>query len=288
MSTHDYGFIGLGNMGAPMAANIARNGFALSVYDKAGTAARAPAGTLAVESLAQIGHCESVFLSVPDGRVSLQLAADLIALPERRLQTVIDLSTTGPAAAKQAHQLLADAGINYIDCPVSGGVAGAQAGTITVIWAGPAALLAQHRPVLQAFSGNIFHVGEQPGQGQAMKLLNNFLSATALAATSEAFVYGLSQGLDLKSMIDVVNVSTGRNTASADKFPKRILTESYDAGFYSALMRKDVDLYLDSAQQAQTPAAVGETIAALWQQMDSAMPGSDITEIFKLLNRRTS
>jgi len=283
-----YGFIGLGNMGAPMAANIARHGFDLAVYDKAGTTQRAPAETHITESLAGIAQCDTLFLSVPDGRVSLDLAHELLALPARQVQTVIDLSTTGPDAAQQAHSLLAEGGITYIDCPVSGGVAGARAGTITIIWAGSEALLDQHRPVLQAFSGNIFHVGDQPGQGQAMKLLNNFLSATALAATSEALIYGLSQGLDLKTMIDVVNVSTGRNTASADKFPKRILTNTYDAGFYSALMRKDVDLYLASAQQAQSPAAVGDAVAKLWRHMDTTMPGSDITELFKLLRQEPS
>ena len=283
-----YGFVGLGNMGAPMAANIAKNGFELSVYDKAGSAQRAPANTIAVENFAGIAQLETIFLSVPDGRVSLQLANDLLTLPDAKVQTVIDLSTTGPDAARQVYDLLGKAGISYVDCPVSGGVAGAKAGTITIIWAGPSELLAQHRPVLQAFSGNIFQVGEHAGQGQAMKLLNNFLSATALAATSEAFLYGLSQGLTLNRMIDVVNVSTGRNTASSDKFPNRILTQRYDAGFYSALMRKDVDLYLASAQQAHSATAVGEVIATLWQQMDTTMPGSDITEIFKLLGQKSS
>jgi 3-hydroxyisobutyrate dehydrogenase-like beta-hydroxyacid dehydrogenase len=283
-----YGFIGLGNMGAPMAANIAREGFDLAVYDSAGTAQRAPEKTQIAESLDAIAQCETLFLSVPDGSASLAIAQDLIALSERQTKTIIDLSTTGPDAAQQVHAVLAEQGINYIDCPVSGGVAGAKAGTITVIWAGSAALLAQHTPVLQAFSGNIFHVGERAGQGQAMKLLNNFLSATALAATSEAFIYGLSQGLDLKAMIDVVNVSTGRNTASADKFPNRILSGSYDAGFYAALMRKDVDLYLTSAEQAQSPCSLGLPVAELWRHMDETLPGSDITELFKLLRQESS
>ena len=286
MST--YGFVGLGNMGAPMAANIVRNGFELLVYDKAGTAERAPQGALMADSLAEIARCQTVFLSVPDGRATRRIAEDLLTLPQNNVQTLIDLSTIGPDSAQEIYTLLKPNGLIYIDCPVSGGVAGARAGTITIIWAGPEDLLEQHRPILKAFSGHIFHVGNQPGQGQAMKLLNNFLSATALAATSEAFVYGLSQGLDLKTMIDVVNVSTGRNTASADKFPNRILRQTYDAGFYSSLMRKDVDLYLASAQQAQSPATLGASVAELWRRMDEAMSGSDITEIFKLLSQKHS
>ena len=286
MST--YGFVGLGNMGAPMAANVVRSGFELLVYDKAGTQARAPEGAICTESLAALAQCQTLFLSVPDGKVSRRIAEDVLALPENRIKTLIDLSTIGPVAAQEIDALLKPSGIRYIDCPVSGGVAGARAGTITIIWAGPADLLEQHRSVLESFSGNIFHVGEQAGQGQAMKLLNNFLSATALVATSEAFAYGLSQGLELKTMIDVVNVSTGRNTASADKFPNRILSGTYNAGFYSALMRKDVDLYLDSARQSHSPTKVGTSVADQWRQMDEAMPGSDITEIFKLLRQNHS
>lgn len=287
-----FGFVGLGNMGAPMAANIAKGGFELLVYDQAGSAERAPTGTTPVDSLAKVtAAAKTIFLSVPDGKASLSVARDLIALDanKRVTTTVIDLSTTGVAAAAEVQQTLAlaESGINYIDCPVSGGQAGARAGTITAIWAGSAALLDQHQSVMQAFAGNIFHVGDRAGQGQAAKLLNNFLSATAMAATSEAMLFGLAQGLDMKTMLDVVNASTGQNTATKDKFPNRILTGSFDAGFHTALMHKDVALYLENVRAVGTPDAVSAVVAQLWQQTDQALPGSDFSEIFNYLREQS-
>jgi 3-hydroxyisobutyrate dehydrogenase-like beta-hydroxyacid dehydrogenase len=283
VSVNRYGFVGLGHMGAPMAANIAKGGWQLNVYDKAGTHARAPAGTTAA-TLAEIAKtATTVLLSVPDGYASLAVAQDLIGFDGLATHTVIDLSTIGIAAAERVHETLAAAGVRYIDAPVSGGVAGARAATLTVMWAGPAELLERHRPVLAALARNIFHVGERPGQGQALKLLNNFLSATALAATSEAVLFGQAQGLDLKTIIDVVNVSTGRNTATSDKFPNRILSGTFDAGFSTALMHKDLSLYMESARQASTPAAVGAVVDELWQRLDATLPGSDISEIYTWL-----
>ncbi len=278
------GFIGLGQMGAPMAANIARAGFGLTVFDKAGTAARAPAGAaLAVSVEDAAARADTLFLSLPDGRVSIAVAGQIAAAPERATTVVVDLSTIGPEAARAAAETLSAAGVTYIDAPVSGGQAGAAAGTITIMWAGPGAELARHRAVIAAFCKNPFHVGEAPGQGQALKLINNFLSGTAMAATSEAMLYGLSQGLDLTTMLDVVNVSTGVNSATRDKFPQRIVTGSFDAGFTTALLAKDVALYLDNAQAAGAPHDLGEVVAALWRACDKALPGSDFTRIYDFL-----
>lgn len=287
MSPTRLGFVGLGAMGGPMAANIAAAGFDLTVYDKAGTQARAPAEAHAVESLAEVAAvAETIFLSLPKGADSLAVVRDIAAVETRAVTTVIDLSTVGIEAAAEAHGILAAAGLAYIDAPVSGGQAGARAGTITVIWAGPRQTLEDHRPVLMAMCKNPFHVGERAGQGQALKLLNNFLSATAMAATSEAILFGLSQGLDMKTMLDVVNVSTGQNTASRDKFPKRILSGTYDAGFTTTLLSKDVSLYLESVRKAETAADVGGVVADLWRRCDDAMPGSDITRVFDFARDR--
>ncbi len=278
------GFIGLGQMGGPMAANIARAGFDLAVFDKAGTAARAPAGAaLAVSVEDAAARAETLFLSLPDGPVSIEVARQIAAAPERRTTVVVDLSTIGPGAAREAAEILEAAGVAYVDAPVSGGQAGAVAGTITIMWAGPAAELARHRGVIAAFCKNPFHVGEAPGQGQAMKLINNFLSGTAMTATSEAVLYGLTQGLDMKTMLDVVNVSTGANSATLDKFPKRVLTDSFDAGFKTALLAKDLRLYLDNARAAGAPNSVGSAVARLWQDCDRALPDSDFTRIYQYL-----
>lgn len=278
------GFIGLGQMGGPMAANIAKGGFELTVFDKAGTAARAPAGAVPADSVEETAaRADTLFLSLPDGPVCLAVARQIAAAPARRATVVVDLSTIGPDAAREAAAILGAAGATYVDAPVSGGQAGAVAGTITIMWAGPGAELERHRAVIAAFCKNPFHVGEQPGQGQALKLINNFLSGTAMAATSEAVLYGLSQGLDMKTMLDVINVSTGVNSATRDKFPQRILTGSFDAGFKTALLTKDVTLYRDNARAAGAPHDLGDVVAALWQACDEALPDSDFTRIYQFL-----
>lgn len=152
------------------------------------------------------------------------------------------------------------------------------------MFAGPDAVFEAHRLVLESFAGNVFHVGISPGQGQATKLVNNFLSATALAASSEALAFGVSHGLDLATMVAVVNASSGRNTATADKFVNRVLTGTYDTGFHTALMAKDVHLYLESVTAAGTHRAIGTVMDAVWQGADQAMPGSDFSEIWKYVS----
>ncbi|MBC8338070.1 MAG: NAD(P)-dependent oxidoreductase [Rhodospirillales bacterium] len=284
MTETRYGFAGLGQMGGPMAANIAGGGFSLSVFDKAGTTERAPGGATPVDSLDQLAAISDVlFLSLPDGSVSLAVARELSAMAERAVSVVIDLSTIGLEAAREAGRVLKDAGITYIDAPVSGGQTGAKAGTITIMWAGPEDILEGQRDVMMSFCKNLFHVGDEAGQGQAVKLLNNFLSGTAMAATSEAVAFGLSQGLDMKKLLDVVNVSTGQNTATSDKFPNRILTGTYDAGFKTALLTKDVQLFLDNAKAAGTPVEVAETVVDLWRRCNDALPDSDFTRIYEFV-----
>lgn len=289
-ATHAYGFIGLGQMGGPMAANIARAGFSLRCFDVAGTAERLPSGALGCDSLEELARSvATVFLSLPDGKISQSVCEQIAALGDRSVSLIIDLSTVGPQSARATAKQLSAAGIEYADAPVSGGRGGAIAATISLMWAGSVDTFAAHRAVIDSFTGNAFCVGNEPGQGQALKLLNNFLSATAMAATSEAIHFGLSQGLDMKTMLDVVNVSSGQNTATKDKFPKRVLTETYDAGFSAALMNKDVQLFLQHVHEANTPAAVGQTIGSVWSAFDSAAPGgADFTLIHKHLANKKS
>lgn len=282
------GFVGLGNMGRPMAANIAAAGHEPICFDAAGTAERLPDGARAADTIAEVwAGADTVFLSLPDGRIVLDVVDALAGLPgdRRRTSVVCDLSTVGPEMARTAAERLAPVGVTYVDGPVSGGQAGAVAGTISLMFGGPSEVLEAHRAVFEAFSGNVFHCGESAGQGQAMKLLNNFLSATALAATSEAATYGLANGLDLAQIIDVLNVSTGRNSATYDKFPNRVLTGSYDSGFHTRLMTKDVELLRESAGDRGTPTTVVEAVLHVWRETDAALPGSDFTEIWKHVAR---
>jgi 3-hydroxyisobutyrate dehydrogenase-like beta-hydroxyacid dehydrogenase len=170
-----------------------------------------------------------------------------------------------------------------IDAPVSGGVAGAKKGTLAVMASGPRALIERVRPLLATF-GKVFHVGERPGMGQAMKLCNNILSATSMAVTAEAMVMGVKAGLDPKLMLEIINAGTGRNTATETKFPNEVITRRFTQGFHTGLMYKDVRLALEEAAALEVPMWVGSAVRMMWQLANSELgPQSDFTEIVRLL-----
>lgn len=281
MSEKLFGFIGLGNMGRHMAANLEKNGTRLVVFDKAGTAARAPHGAIQAGSAAEVAsRTETVFLCLPDGNVVHEVIAEILDSGSGTLRRIADTSTIGIAAAEEGFETCRQAGIEYVDSPISGGVAGARNATLAVMYAGTQETFEGLRPVYLGMAKNVFKVGERAGQGQAMKLLNNFLSGTAMAATSEAIAFGVGQGLDMKTMLDVLNVSTGQNTATKDKFPNRILSGSYDAGFLTRLFFKDISLYREAVAAAGAPDPVSPAVAALWQKLNDTDADSDFTRIY--------
>ncbi|HEY7608521.1 MAG TPA: NAD(P)-dependent oxidoreductase [Alphaproteobacteria bacterium] len=282
-----YGFIGLGRMGGPMAANLAKAGVPLAVFDKAGTAERAPPGARAAQNVAEIAAAsDAIFLSLPAGPDVHAVLAEILAARPRRAAGVIDLSTIGIAAAQEAARRAGAAGLFYLDAPVSGGRAGAIAATIAVMCAGPRDKLEAHRPALAAMAKNVFHVGDKPGQGQALKLLNNFLSATATAATAEALLFGRAQGLELKTMLDVVNVSTGASAASQGKYMRNVLPGTFDSGFGADQMAKDLRLYREALAAAGTAGAIGKDVAALWEAATAELGNGDHTRVFEFLAKR--
>ena len=275
------GFIGLGNMGAPMAANLARAGRRLLVHDVAGTRERAPSGAaLAEDNRAVARGADAILLSLPDGDAVRGVAEEIADVREARVRCVIDTSTVGVAAAREIHACLARAGIEYLDAPVSGGVSGARTGTVAVMFAGSDAAFATYRPVLEDIAAHVVHVDREAGLGQAMKLLNNFLSAVAMTATSEAIALGERHGLDMATMIEVLNASSGRNSATADKFPNRILPGTYDTGFTSRLLEKDLRLYLEALEAAGGEAVLAPSIHAVWRRLEDAEPNADITRVY--------
>ena len=199
------------------------------------------------------------------------------------IERLVDLSTTGAPTAREVAAALADEGVTLVDSPVSGGVSGAAAGTLALMAACSADDLAVIEPVLTVL-GRVFHVGEDPGLGQAMKLLNNYLSATALAATSEAVVFGAKAGLDPQTIIDVLNAGSGRNSATQDKFPRSILPGTFDFGFSTALMCKDLRLFAEQAEDIGVPLWVGSAVRQLWRYTsDRFGPGSDFTSVVRPL-----
>jgi 3-hydroxyisobutyrate dehydrogenase-like beta-hydroxyacid dehydrogenase len=281
LSEMTIGFVGLGNMGRPMAANLARGHGALRVYDQAGTASRAPDGFVVCDSVSDLStQVDIVSMCLPDGRAGLSVAREILAAPHSRVRTVADHSTVGIAAAESLHQCFASGGVEYVDAPVSGGTAGAAKGTIAIMYAGSTGTLERLRPAFATMSQHVFHIGETPGQGQAIKLLNNFLSGVAMAATSEAVAFGVGRGVPMQTILDVLNVSTGRNTATSDKFPNRILTDTYDAGFTSTLLAKDLELYEQALATDGAANPVSASVVDLWRQFEASEGPSDFTRIY--------
>ncbi len=204
---------------------------------------------------------------------------------ERRTTHVVDTSTIGVAAAQRLDAVLAEHGIAYVDAPVSGGVAGARSRTLRVMYAAPDDACAAVGAVLGGMTDRLRRVADRPGLAQAMKLANNFLSATALAATSEAIAFGQAVGLDMATMLDVLNASSGQSAATTDKFPNHVLTERYASGFACGLMAKDVRLYLDAVAEQGAPAVVGAVTTSVWQQFAAVDPTADFTRIYPFVGR---
>ncbi|NQV60221.1 MAG: NAD(P)-dependent oxidoreductase [Alphaproteobacteria bacterium] len=278
------GFIGLGAMGSRMAANVAAAGFPMICFDVAGTKDRAPEGAAIAASVGAVAAAaEIIILSLPNGAVSASVAEEIIETNQRTVSTIIDTSTIGVAAAKFVHSRLAGSELAYMDAPVSGGIAGAAAGSLALMFAGSDEKFTTLLPLMKAMSKNPFHVGTEAGQAQAMKLLNNFLSGLAMTATSEAISFGLTQGLEMSTMLDVLNVSSGQNTATSDKFPNRVLTELYNAEFLNTMYLKDISLYVENVAAAGTVDTISSNLLPIWQRFAAAEPGADITEIFPFL-----
>ena len=274
------GCIGLGNMGAVLASNLVGAGLTVVAFDAAGPD-RCPPGATALPDTAEVARrADVVVLSLPDGTASAQVAAEIASCADRRTAHVIDTSTIGVTAAESVCSILGGAGVAFVDAPVSGGVAGARARTLVVMYAGAAQACADVEPVLAGLSDRRHRVGDQPGMAQALKLANNFLSATALAATSEAVAFGLLVGLDMATMLQVLNAGSGQSTATSDKFPNQVLTGRYAAGFTNLLMSKDVGLYLQEVHERGGPAAIGSLTASVWEKFAAAQPGADFTRIF--------
>src|SRR5437879_10767648 len=224
------GFVGLGNMGSALASNLAQSGFAVVAHDALGPQ-RVPEGVEHVAAVADVARrTDVVVLSLPDGTASEQVAREILAAGDRETTHVVDTSTVGVQAAQSVAALLGDDGIVYVDAPVSGGVAGARARTLTVMYAASDDACAHVEGVLAGLSDRRHRVGDRPGLAQAMKLANNFLSATALAATSEAIAFGQSVGLSMATMLEVLNAASGQSNATSEKFPNQVLTERYAAG----------------------------------------------------------
>ena len=286
----DIGFIGLGNMGQPMARRLIEAGHKLVVYDTRNDAVAplvALGAKLASSPQDVADRVETVMSSLPSLQISEKVATgEGGVIHGKRVKRYVDLSTTGSRVAAEIAAALAKKNIVQIDSPVSGGVGGANKGTLAVMVSGPQADIDVVKDALSVL-GKVFVIGHKPGMAQTMKLANNFLSATAMAATSEAVAMGVKAGLDPAVMIDVINAGSGRTTASDGKFPQAVLPRTFNYGFTTALMLKDVRLCADEARALDVPNHVMSAVLDQWELTNTEFGGdTDFTAIVKMIERR--
>lgn len=266
MAKESIGFVGVGRMGSRMVRRLIQAGYPLAIYDTSESAispllalgARRADSPAAVASQAEI-----VLASLPTPPIVQAVALGPKGVIEgTRAKIFIDVSTTGATTAKIVAQGLAEKGIRAVDAPVSGGISGAEKGTLAVMVSCPEEALAKIKPILEVI-GKIFFVGTQPGQGQTMKLLNNLLSASAMAITSEAMVMSAKAGLDPALVVDVFNAGTARNSATQDKIKQHVISRNFSYGFQIGLLDKDIRLCMAEADAFGVPMIVGSAVRQL-------------------------
>lgn len=285
------GFVGLGNMGAPMARRLAGAGYRLIVADAVPAAVeKFRAGTKAdvAASLKDLGAaCRVVITMLPDGKIvrSVLMGDGGIAAGLTPGAIVIDMTSASPVGTRELGAELAARGINLLDAPVSGGVGRAAEGKLSIMAGGDPELLARCKPILETM-GQVFFTGAA-GSGHAMKALNNYLSAANLAIAAEAVLAGERFGLDPDLMIRIFNASTGRNTATDHKYPKFVLPRTFDSGFSLGLMAKDLRLALELANDSGSPTDLLKMTVDMWAKAEQQLGfRADNTEIVKYLESR--
>lgn len=286
------GFVGLGTMGRPMAACVAKAGFPLIIYDVNDTAAAAVAGEMdahvAATPKAVAEACRIVITMVPGGEDvrAAALGPDGLAEGFADGSVLIDMSSSAPTGTVALAEELAARGIDMIDAPVSGGRAKAVDGTLTLMVGGEDAVIDRCLSVLEAMSANIFRTGAV-GSGHATKALNNLLNAMGQLAASEALLIGERFGLDPQNLLDVVNASTGMNHATLHKMSRFVLSGAFDSGFALDLMVKDVDIALGLARETGSPVPYAELCRAVWAEArENLGPGLDQTDIARWVKKR--
>jgi 3-hydroxyisobutyrate dehydrogenase len=280
------GFVGLGRMGTPMTGRLRAAGYTVLGYDIR-PQARKELGDGAVGNLRDVAQgAAAVILMLPDSGVVRQVTeADGLLDAMTPGTLLIDMSSSEPAGTTELAAAASRRGIRVVGAPVSGGVSGARAGTLTIMAGGDSGDVERARPVLEAIGGRVLHVGPGSGAGHALKALNNLLSGITMLATSEAMLAGQRFGLDPQVMLDALNTSSGRSGSTENKWPNYVLTGTYDAGFTLRLLIKDMNIALGVGRQSGARMPLGETATSLWERAGRSLPpDADHTEIVKWLN----
>ena len=254
------GLIGLGNMGYHFGSRLLAAGHDLVVFDNSPAALdrlREKGAKVAASPRALADQVELVMLCLPMPTIveSVVCAEDGV-MHGQAVRVIVDLSTTGPSVTDAVASQAAAHQIEWIGSPVSGGTIGAEKGTLTLMASGPEAAFKSAEPVLQVLGKNIFYLGAAPSLGQTMKIVNNTLCAVSIVASCETLVYGAKAGLDPQTMLDVINVSSGRSFATQEKIPQCIVNREFPTRFTTDLLHKDIKLCMEEAEKLGVPMTV--------------------------------
>lgn len=286
----ELGFVGTGNIGAPMCRRLLERGYDVSVYDVDPHALEQFQGTSArlAPSLAELARSsEVVILSLPNSTIVEQVVFGEGGLGEELSEgkVLIDTSSSKPFSTRRIAAYLAERGVHMLDAPVSGGALRAEEGTLAVMIGGEREVFDRCLEILRSFGEQVFYVGDH-GNGHLAKALNNLLSATTLASAAEVVLLGARAGLEPEKLIEVVNASSGRSASTEVKFPRFILNRSFDDGFGVGLMNKDVKIALETAEEFGFPMVIGSTVVQLWQMAVAQGFGPEShTAIYAFLER---
>jgi len=284
------GFVGLGNMGLPMALRLGNAGHAVRCFDGSDAARQraTEAGLDTTETLgAVVDGVDVLMLMLPSSDVveAVLLGAELLAaMPVGSI--VVDMGSSRPSSTKALADTALSKDVGYVDAPVSGGVAGAESGALTIMTGGHPEDVKTVRPLLGLMGTKVTHAGPA-GAGHALKALNNLMSATHLLVSSEALLAGHAFGLDYDVMLDVINTSSGRSGSTETKWPRHVLPGTFDSGFGMALMVKDMGIAVDLADELGWPAPLAHAATDLWRQAATELPdGADHTAVVEWLRER--
>jgi 2-hydroxy-3-oxopropionate reductase len=281
------GFVGIGNMGLPMADKLVGAGDELVVHDVREEALKPliekqarPAATPR-----EVGdRCSVAFVSLPtlETLKTVVLGKDGL-IHGSAVKLVVNTCTVGVPLVEELEAALAARGIDLVDCPISGGPPGARAGTLSVMVSGKPELVEQVRPMISRW-GPVTVAGPKPGLAQVLKLTNNILSAVSLAASLEAYVMGAKGGVNPEILTEAINRGSGRNSATQDKIPRSVLTRSFDYGAPMHILTKDVDLAIQQADRLGIPMWVCTAARQMFKNaMFAGMGNKDITELVTMI-----
>lgn len=284
------GFLGVGNMGQPMAGKLLDGGHGLTIYDIS-EAAMAPLLDRQARKASSprdlADRCETVFVSLPTLAAFRAVAFGEDGLVHgKAMKVLVNTCTVGVPFVREVEQAMNARGITVVDCPISGGPPGARAGTLSVMVSGDPTAVERIRPLIDLWGRTVTVAGDKAGAAQVLKLTNNILSAVALAATSEAFVMGAKGGLDPEVMVSAINAGSGKNSATEQKFPLAVLNRQFNFGAEMHILMKDIDLAIAQGEDLGIPMHVCQAARLVFKHaMFKGAAKDDLTTIVRHIER---